>query len=142
MCNVTDKICRQQLIFGDLVQDCSIPIANALEILQPCTKPSYWTEMTGKYNGIPQCQGIHTSNELQWLENNYQIPFYSLKLCISGHFCLHGSSLISAWISNHMPCEVRGEITYPFTNFNGSTDTNFSPHFIMDVITYLCWAEG
>ena len=30
-------------IFGGLVQDCSISIANALEILQSCTKPSYYS---------------------------------------------------------------------------------------------------
>ena len=31
----------------------------------------------------------------------------------------HGLTLISAWISNIMPSKVRGEITYPFSNFNG-----------------------
>ena len=29
--------------------------------------------------------------------------------------------LASTWISNHMPGEVWGEITYPFLNFNGTT---------------------
>ena len=29
--------------------------------------------------------------------------------------------LIRAWISNHMPGKVWGEITYPFLNFNGCT---------------------
>ena len=33
--------------FDGLVQDCSISIANALEILQPCTKPSVsWSNLT------------------------------------------------------------------------------------------------
>ena len=32
-------------IFDDFVQDCSIAIANALEILQFCTKPSIWWSM-------------------------------------------------------------------------------------------------
>ena len=31
--------------FDDLVQDCSISIANALETLQCCTNPSIWTHM-------------------------------------------------------------------------------------------------
>ena len=35
--NVDPKI---QVYFDGLVQDCSIPIANALKIPQPCTKPS------------------------------------------------------------------------------------------------------
>ena len=30
--------------FNGLAQDCSITIANALEILQSCTKPSIWTK--------------------------------------------------------------------------------------------------
>ena len=30
-------------------------------------------------------------------------------------------SLIPAWISNHIPCRVCDEITYPFPNFNGCT---------------------
>ena len=51
------------------------------------------------------------------------------------------------WIINHTPCNVWDEITYPFPNFNGCTVdvwewiNNFIPHFIMDVITYLCWDQ-
>ena len=30
-------------------------------------------------------------------------------------------TLIPAWIDNHMSRNVREEITYPFTNFNGAT---------------------
>ena len=50
-------------------------------------------------------------------------------------------TLIPAWISNHMPTKVWGEITYPFPNFNGATVEVwkwiciFIPHFIMDMIT-------
>ena len=33
-----------------LVQDCSISIANAMEILQSCTKPSIWSENTGQFS--------------------------------------------------------------------------------------------
>ena len=39
----SDKVVQQGLIgehFDGLVQDCSISIANALEILQSCIKPS------------------------------------------------------------------------------------------------------
>ena len=44
--------------------------------------------------------------------------------------------------SNYMPSKVLDEITYPFPNFNGATVevwesiSNFTPHFIMDVIIY------
>ena len=42
-----------------------------------------------------------------------------------------------------MPGNVWDEITYPFLNFNGGTVevyewiSNFIPHIIMDVITYM-----
>ena len=39
----------------------------------------------------------------------------------SSPFYQHGLTLIPAWISNHMPCKVWDEITYPFLNFNGCT---------------------
>ena len=60
------------------------------------------------------------------------------------HFYWHGLSLISAWISNHMPDKVWDEITYPFSNFNCAAVevwewiSNFTPHFTMDLITYPC----
>ena len=47
-----------------------------------------------------------------------------------------------------MPSKVWDEITYPFLNFNGCTVEvkewigNFILHFVMDVITYLCWYLG
>ena len=50
------------------------------------------------------------------------------------------------WVSKHMPCKVWDKITYPFTNFNGSTVelwewlNNFISHIIMDVII-LSWLE-
>ena len=55
-------------------------------------------------------------------------------------------TLIPAWISNHMPSKVLGEITYPFPNFNRATVavwdwilSNIIPLIIMDVITYPWW---
>ena len=53
-----------------------------------------------------------------------------------GPFYLHRLTLIPAWISNHVPCTVWDEITYPFTNFNSATIevwewiNNFISHFI------------
>ena len=47
--------------------------------------------------------------------------------------------------NNHMPCKVWDEITYPLPNFKGNTAeiwewiSNFTPHCILDVITYPCW---
>ena len=57
-------------------------------------------------------------------------------------FYWHGLTLIPAWISNHKHIKAWDEITYPFPNFNGCTVEvwewicNFTPHYIMDVITY------
>ena len=59
-------------------------------------------------------------------------------------FYWHGFTLIPAWISNHMPGKVCGEITNPFLNFNGCTVevwewiSNFITHFTGHVITYAC----
>ena len=61
-------------------------------------------------------------------------------------FHYHGLTSIPAWISNHMPSEVRNEITYPFQNFNCCTVEVYEwmnyiiPHFVTGVITYLCWS--
>ena len=44
-----------------------------------------------------------------------------------------------------MPNKVWDDITYPFPHFNGSTVevwewiSNFTPHIMMDVITYPRW---
>ena len=46
---------------------------------------------------------------------------YNILYSTSSPFYLHGLTLIPAWISNHMPGKVWGEITYPFLNFNGCT---------------------
>ena len=47
-----------------------------------------------------------------------------------------------------MPSKVWDDITYPFPNFNGSTVevlewiSNFTPHIMMDVITYPRWDQS
>ena len=70
-----------------------------------------------------------------------------------GSWCVHefkaqrtllrdGLTLIPIWVSNHMHSKVWDEITYPFPNLNSCTIevweriSNFTPHNIMDVITY------
>ena len=58
-----------------------------------------------------------------------RVPFYQ-----------HGLTLITIWISNHMPSKRWDEFTYPFPNFNGCTVEvwewigTFIPYFVMDVI--------
>ena len=49
------------------------------------------------------------------------LVFYCIALYIVGPFYYHGLILIPAWISNHLPSKMYGEITYPFPNFNGGT---------------------
>ena len=71
------------------------------------------------------------------------ILWYILYQQSSSPFYEHGSTLIPACISNHMSSKVCDGITYSFLNFNGATVevkewiSNFIPHIIMDVITYL-----
>ena len=56
-----------------------------------------------------------------------------------------GLTLSPAWINNRIPSKVCDEITYPFPNLNGciveiwERKSNFTPHFIVHVITYPCW---
>ena len=60
-------------------------------------------------------------------------------------FYQHGLTLIPTWIYNHTLSKVWHQITYPVPNFNGEDVelwewiSNFTPHFIMDVITCPCW---
>ena len=67
---------------------------------------------------------------------------------IWGPFYQHGLIIIPARISYHMPSKLWDEITYPFPNFNGCTvdvfewSSNFSSHFIMDVIIHPCYNYG
>ena len=44
-----------------------------------------------------------------------------VKEAAGAHFTKSSLILISAWLSNHMQCNVWDEITYPFLNFNGGT---------------------
>ena len=54
----------------------------------------------------------------------------------------HGLTLLPACLSNPMSNNVWDKNTYPFLNFNGFTVgvweciSNFSPHLIMEIITY------
>ena len=64
------------------------------------------------------------NNDLKWLHLGVTCDFYFTLRCLCNALwplLLHGSTLIPAWISNYMPCNVWDEITYPFLNFNGCT---------------------
>ena len=69
----------------------------------------------------------------------------------SGDPFLHGLTLISVRISNHiihMLSKVWDEITYSFPNFNGAAVEvwewiiNIIAYFIMDVVSYPCWNKS
>ena len=47
--------------------------------------------------------------------------FSFLNTKTSSEVYFYGLTVIPAWISNHMPCNVWDEITYPFLNFNRCT---------------------
>ena len=46
----TGKYVKWQVHVDGLVEDCSISIANALEIMQSCTKPSLYTVYNSNYH--------------------------------------------------------------------------------------------
>ena len=61
-----------------------------------------------------------------------------------GPFYWHGLTLIQAWISNYIPSKLWVEIIHPFPNVNVCTVdvwewiSKFTPHLMIDVITYPC----
>ena len=73
---------------------------------------------------------------------NSQNTHESRKLDAMGLLNSHGWTWIPAWISNHTPNGLWGEIGYPFPNFNGETIefwewiSNSILHFILDVFAY------
>ena len=64
---------------------------------------------------------------------------------IQGLLYLYGLTLIPAWISDYIHCEMWGEINHPLQNFKGTTvgvwewTSNFTLKCIGHVITYPCW---
>ena len=65
-----------------------------------------------------------------------------------GFFYKYGLTLITAWISNRLPCKVWNEITYLLKIFNGcfTVDvwewiSNFIQDFITCIITYSLWIK-
>ena len=60
-------------------------------------------------------------------------------------FKSYGADVIQAWMTNHIPSIVWGEITYLFPNFNGSLDevwewiSDFTPLMLITVITHPWW---
>ena len=65
---------------------------------------------------------------------------------VLGPIYQYGLNLIPA--SHLIPPKMLDEITYPFSNFNDATVgvwermSNFSPLFIMDMISYQWWDLG
>ena len=62
-----------------------------------------------------------SEKKLYWLKIHWELFLSSSNGLVPnwGPFYWHGLFLIPAWISNHMPSKVWGEISYPFANFNG-----------------------
>ena len=92
------------------------------------------TQIWGKSTAFPQIWVTNSdlSDELKFEWNRLVSPRFEWTLKfersprIEGITYFWGWSstcltLIPAWISNHMPSKLQGEITYPFLNFNGCT---------------------
>ena len=104
---------------------------NAASYVQAWRWTRLWMKKTIAFPGI--------NNDTKFTTN--PLVLHSVTVVHWSLFHQHGLTLIPAWISNHMVSEVRGEIAYPFLNFNGAIVevckiSNFISHFIMDVITY------
>ena len=82
------------------------------------------------------------SHEIFLCRNWFFLIINDLGVDSQGPFYKHGSTLIPAWISNHMLSILWDGIGYPFANFNGFTVevwewiSNFISHYVMNVITY------
>ena len=80
--------------------------------------------------GCNDCAHLWAMGRLLWISCRNLIVFKQYPL---------------TWISDYIHYKVWGEITYSFPNFNGCTVevwewiSDFTPHFIKDVITYSCW---
>ena len=83
--------------------------------------------------------------KFEHISGMHEISYSGDWLYTKGPLLLTWINFNPSMISNHMPCKVCDEITYPFPVFNGATDgvwesiRNFIPHLIMDLITYPCW---
>ena len=133
-----------EYINGLLQERCN-SIANALELCLSCSNPSICRQLFHLSSVFQRRLFLQLGPKRQrpptltcaakvWLTN---APSH---LLVSIY-----NDLFLAWISNHMPCKVQDEITYPFPNFSGCIvevwewRSNFILHFITDVITYPCW---
>ena len=65
------------------------------------------------------CNAIILNIEVSFQQHIYAPPGFNE---FSGPFYLHDLTLITAWISKHMPSKLLGEITYPLMNCNGCAD--------------------
>ena len=120
-------------------------------ILIPCARVAARLKHVGM-KVAPHClwplteRGLTTASQNNTQDGGFNPsttgPFIHWPVSCRDPIYQHGSTLITAWISNHTPCKVWDEITYPFPNFNGATIevwewiSNYIPHFKMDVITH------
>ena len=65
------------------------------------------------------CNAIILNIEVSFKQHIYAPPGFNE---FSDPFYLHDLTLITAWISKHMPSKLLGEITYPFMKCNGCAD--------------------
>ena len=93
-------------------------------------------QMKITYQISNQPQGLLLS-KLIYLRQGHRLLITSID-----HFI---KAIISVWISNYIHYNMQDEITYPFSNFNGTTAkfwewiSNFTPHYTGHVIIHPCW---
>ena len=103
-------------------------------------------------NHFDPFDGLFISEEANENENRTTETYWRISGQHAGEKSVNKPIFYSGltWINNHNPSKVWDEITYPFPNFNdcavevSERISYFTPHFIMDIITYpySLWLEN
>ena len=87
---------------------------------RPGDKPLYEPTMVEAYFYTNVLFQIDRWNRLEDGGSNLQIAWIIFLFATCAPFYKHRLTLIPEWICNYIPCEMWGEITYPFLNFNNA----------------------
>ena len=94
--SVPNHIKHLKAYFDGLVQDCSISIALAMEILQSCTKPSIWhmhliLEAYESYSGMCFSQPVVVVRASIWCNKKITIVTFTFSVCYIFPRCIPGA---------------------------------------------------
>ena len=110
-------------------QNANISVTYTLDIVGFKYRSRLYTGPRFGYHCVCRCPGTLRCYAISRCSAGYKIRyiFFRVSLDIMFSTCMLLPLLLTwfnfnpAWISNHTPCKVWDEITYPFLNFNGCT---------------------